>query len=137
MSATLYPIPPGFFCVPSALLALTGADYQSVIFPALNRAADGDRLLDAVGPAYRAAALRVLNELGYACRPAREPTRRTVATWSARKYAWPLLLFVRRHVVVAYRERVFDNHAPHGPAAAEHPYARSIVEAAYLVQKRA
>jgi len=31
----VYPIPPGLFCVPSAIIALTGADLESVVIPAL------------------------------------------------------------------------------------------------------
>lgn len=78
----LAPRPPRFFCVPSALIALTGADYLSVIFPALNRAAKHDGLLDAVGSVYRLDTLRALDELGYACRPARDRTPRQVRTWA-------------------------------------------------------
>lgn len=136
----IYPILNGAYCVPSALMALTGEDLESVIFPALNRHAKAQGLLTTVGGAYLEDAERVLNELGYAVRHAKTLGKHRVATWAKqtleRNYSYPMMLGVRRHVVVAYQGRVYDNHAAHGPAGDKHPYAGAIVTYAVLVVPR-
>jgi hypothetical protein len=136
----IFPIVPGLFCVPSALVALTGADFASVIFPALNRAARADTLTGAVAGAFIRDTLTVLDEMGYDCRRAKAKERRKVMSWAKlsadRNYPYPLLLHVRSHVVVAFQGKVFDNHMPHGPIGHDHPFAHSIVMDAYLVQPR-
>lgn len=139
MNSPLYPIPMGLYCVPSALAALTGQDFQSVIFPAINRAQKAASLLDPVTGVYIGDTVRVLREFRYVCRPARNLGRHKVRTWAvqtlARNYPHPMLLGVAGHVVVAYKGRVYDNHRPHGPWGIDHPYAHSVVTYAALVQK--
>ena len=139
-SDVIFPIPPGLFCVPSALVALTGADIESVINPALNRAARAETLTGAVGPAQLNHMLAALNELGYDCRRARDTHRHKVATWAqttlSRAYPRPLLLRVRGHVLVAFRGRVYDSIMPHGPRGVDHPYAGTVVTDAFLIQSR-
>lgn len=142
----IYPIPPGLWCVPSVLVALTGAPWDAVIHPALNRhnsrsAKAGDTLTGLVTGATISAALATLDELGYTARRYRGAhPHALVASWAAKAAArYPgrtLLLFTPQHALVASKGRVYDNHAPHGPAGADHPYARTRVESVYLVERR-
>lgn len=142
----IHPIPPNLWCVPSALVALTGAPWDSVIHPALNRhnprsVKTGDTLTGLVVGATTQAALATLAELGYTTRRYRgDNPHAQVCTWAARaaiKYPGrALLLFTTTHALVAADGRVYDNHAPHGPPGAEHPYARTRVADAYLVEHR-
>lgn len=140
MTNPIFPIPSGLFCVPSAIAALTGADWASVIFPALNRAAQADTLTGAVGGVRMEHTIAALTEMGYDCRPAKAAGRRKVMSWAKqtaeRNYPYPLLLRVAQHVVVAYQGRVYDNHMPHGPIGADHPFAHSIVMTAHLIQPK-
>lgn len=137
----IHPITPGAFCVPSALQALTGADLTSVIYPALNRHGRRWGLLDQVTGEHMSAAAAVLDELGYRVRHYRgaDPLRAHVATWAKRVQArWPgraLLLATRSHALVTKDGSVYDNHVPLGVEGAHHPYARSIVTWAALVEK--
>ncbi len=141
--ATIYPIFPGAYCVPSALQALTGADYESVIMPALNRAARNPTLTGAVGPARLSASYIALRELGYLTRPYRNaassgPLRARLATWGTRSLRYPgraLLVATNTHALVLAAGRVYDTFTPHGAPASEHPFARIIVTSAVLVEK--
>lgn len=137
----LHPILPGLWCVPSALYALTGADPLSVIHPALNRHTPrADSLLGLVTGASISAALATLAELGYTARRYRaDITRAHVATWAARsRDKYPdraVLLFTSTHALVAQNGCVYDNWSPHGPEGAAHPYAKTPVVSAFLVEK--
>lgn len=136
----IYPIPPGLYCVPSALVALTGEDFESVIFPALNRAQGDTRLTFPVAAVNRDDYLAVLDQLGYVARAARDPQRHKVKTWTKRAlnraYPNPLLLRVPGHVVVLWTGRVYDSLAPHGPLAADHPCADQVATHVWLVQPK-
>lgn len=143
----IWPIFPGAYCVPSAIQALTGADLVSVIHPSINRHS-GDKkrdLLDHVTGEKISVAAAVLNELGYNVRAYKSkpnaPLRAHVATWAKRtSERWPgraVLVATRSHVLVVSDGTVYDNHMPLGAAAAAHPYAKTTVIWAALVEKRA
>lgn len=138
----IYPIAPDHFCVPSALMALTGANPASVIYPSINRHSKNPSLLDGDGiTAVRVSVARaVLAELGYRIRPARDKARHTVATWAARSIErWPdkrLMVTTNDHMLVIQRGVVYDNHAPAGMFGERHPFANSIVTSCNLVERK-
>lgn len=148
---TVYHIPPGLYCVPSALCALTGADAASVIVPAINRHSRERDLLEAPAGVRVAVARAVLEELGYVVRPFRfdapcGPLNARVATWARRTARWPgRAVFVTTrggkknpgHALVIADERVYDNHVAVGAGPDEHPFSRDVVSFAALVEKRA
>lgn len=141
----LHPIPPGLWCVPSALVCLTGADFESVVHPALNRNGRPDLraelLTGLVTSSTTSAAIKALNEMGYRARAYRgeAPVDARVSTWANRareRYPGrPLLVFTRGHALVVQDGRVFDNHLPHGPEGSAHSYARDRVESVWLVER--
>ncbi len=135
---SLHPIPPGLWCVPAALVAITGADFASVVHPALNRHGHASSLTSMVVGSTIRAALATLGELGYSARRyKRGDVRAHVATWAARSRKYPgrsLFVGVPGHVMVIQDGRVFDTWTPHGEVGALHPYARTTVTAAYLVE---
>lgn len=138
--ATIHPIPPGYWCVPSAIIALTGEDGQSVVQPAINRHAKAYGLLDLVVGVSMPTARAVLEELGYRVRAYRGAKLRAhLATWarrSAERYPGrALLVATRDHALVVSDGRVYDTFTPAGAAGARHPYARTTVVWAALVEK--
>jgi hypothetical protein len=136
----LYAIPPGLYCVPSALVAITGRDYESVIWPALNRHSGKPYLLGPIDGVYMHAAATALEELGYHVRQYKDkkekPLRAQVRTWAKRFPDHTILLATDKPCLVARGGRVFDTYHPHGPAAEDHTYARTMVTWAALVQKK-
>jgi len=138
----LFPIPPGYYCVPSAIAALTGADPESVIVPAINRHARARSLLGAPAGVRMSVARAVLTELGCGVRPYRDgapagPLRAQVRTWAARSLRWsgrPVLIATAGHALVVLDGRVHDNHAPLGAEPDAHPFGRSVVRDAMLVE---
>lgn len=136
----LHPIPPGLYCVPSAIAAITGAPVEAVIFPALNRAmARRDTLVGTVAGVPARAIEDALAELGYRVRQYRgDRLRAHVATWAERSAdRYPgrvLLLCTRTHCLVVMDGKVYDNHLPHGPLGHLHPYAKTTVVYAALVE---
>jgi hypothetical protein len=135
----LHPIPPGLWCVPSALVAITGADFASVIHPALNRHARNDTLTGVVTASTMAAARATLVELGYKVRPYKHAKLGTVATWAKRSVElYPgrvLMLAVPQHVVIIKDGRVYDSWTPHGAPGATHPYTKDRVHNVWLVER--
>lgn len=144
----LHPILPGGWCVPSAIQCLTGADYESVIHPAINRHATRLRretpdLLDlVVGTDVEYVARAVLEEMGCDVRQYRGiviPLHSQIRTWakySLEKYhSRALLVTVRGHALVIKDGRVYDTHAPHGAPGDEHPHARCRVTWCALVER--
>lgn len=142
----IHSIPPGLFCVPAAIRALTGEPLEAVIVPALNRHASSEHLGDTVAGVNTSRVGRaVLEELGYTIRPYRGdartgPLRAHLATWARRsRERWPgrtLLLTTQSHCLVALDGVVYDNWMPHGVPGEEHPYAKTTVRWAALVEKR-
>lgn len=142
----IHPIPPGLFCVPAAIVALTGADIESMVIPAINRHSGYNHgLLDTVPGVSMSTATAVLNEFGYNVRPYRMdaeagPKRAHVATWANRSQErWPgrtVLVAVNNHCLVISDGRVYDNWSPHGPPGDRHPFAKTPVVWAALVEKR-
>lgn len=138
MSA-LHAIPPGLWCVPSALAAITGADVESVIHPALNRHGHEDTLTGLVTGVYRHVTLAALEELGWVARRYKGRAGKVAALAALSAQRWPghtLLVFTTQHALVVRDGRVYDSWAPHGPAGADHPYADEPVNGCYLVQRR-
>ena len=138
--AKIYPIPPGLWCVPSAMVAITGADWMSVIQPALNRHAQARGLMDLVTGATRTAAVAALREMGWQVRLYKgEKLRAHVATWAKRsleKYPGrTLMVSTTGHMLAIADGRVYDSWTPHGETGEEHPYAKTTVTWAALVQK--
>lgn len=139
----LHPIPPGLYCVPSAMVALTGADYMSVIFPALNRHAKTDGgILDWVGGVHTSSvAIPALEEMGYHCRRYKKPDLRAkIFTWANRSMRYPdrpLLVIVPGHALVIENGKVYDTHMPHGVEGKHHPYAHSMVIGCWLIERKA
>ena len=142
MTTTIHPIPPGLFCVPAALVALTGADVESVIVPALNRHMGSDDLLGTVSSVWMPVIHSVLEELGFKIRPYRRdapagPLRVHVATWAARSLRWPdrpVLASIGGHCLVICNGFVHDNWEPRGVLGPEHPFAKTTVIRASMVE---
>lgn len=139
----IHPIPPGLFCVPAALTAITGAPLETVIVPALNRHMQSQGLLDTVSGVHMHVAHAALEELGYRMRPYRGsasgPLRAHVATWATRSLRWPgrpVLVSTRDHCLVICDGFVHDNWEPRGVLGSEHPFARTTVQTAALIEKR-
>ena len=140
----IHPIPPGLFCVPAALHALTGADLVSVIMPAINRHSGYKRgLLDTVPGARMLAAQAVLEELGYRVRPYKSDSavgklRAHLATWAKRsEERWPgraLLVATATHCLVLKNGVVHDTFCPFGEAGRTHPFAKSTIVWAALIE---
>ena|SRR5579859_1255668 len=132
-----YPIPPGLFCVPAAICAITGEDLLSRVMPALNRAQGNRMILGTVAGVRQHDTEAALQELGYRVFRYRKPNvRARLTTWAWRYPNTPLLVSTRGHMLVLHEGRVFDTQAPHGAPAAEHPYAHAIVFYAAQVQKK-
>jgi hypothetical protein len=141
----LHPIPPGLYCVPSVLVALTGADIESVIIPGLNRHSGYKHgLFDTVSSATMNSAAKVLEELGYRVRPykynaAAGRLNAHIATWARRSTErWPgraIMVTTSDHCLLIHNGIVYDTHSPHGEAGATHPFAKTTVTNAYLVEE--
>jgi len=149
--STIYPIPDGYFCVPSALIALTGASPDAVIVPAINRHAKARDLLEApAGVNVERVAEAVLAELGYTVRRYKRDATAgklsaRVSTWASRSLRYPgrpVLITTRGdrkspgHCLVVCDGQIYDNHIPAGAAPTEHPFSTAIVSYAALVEKR-
>ena len=140
----IHPIPPGLFCVPAALVALTGEDITSVIVPALNRHMRSSGLLDTVPGVQMSVARGVLEELGYAMRRYRADAeagkmKAHVATWAARSLRWPgrpLLATTSDHCLVVCDGFVHDNWEPRGVLGSEHPFARTTVANVEMIERK-
>ena len=141
----IYPIPPGLFCIPSALCALTGRDPVAVITPALNRHSKHQWLHDVVTAEFTHVAVAVLEELGYYVRPYKDNAeggqlRVTIKTWARRSAErWPgrtLLVTTAKHALVICDGTVYDTWEPMGRPGDQHPFSRTIVDWAALVEKK-
>lgn len=135
----LYPIVPGMWCVPTALYALTGADPESVLHPALNRhSLRAESLCGLVVGASVPAALAVLAELGYACRRYRHGNHLVGTIAVKSRDRWPgraLLVFTVEHALVVQDGRIYDSWQPHGPLL-EHPFTKTPTTDVFLVERR-
>ena len=137
----IHPIPPGLWCVPSALVALTGDDWESVIQPALNRHAGADTLTGMVVGSTMQAAIATLQERRYKvlrCKTLGQSRRRLdkVATWAATKYPGEsFLVALPEHAAALHNGRIYDSWTPHGAPAAEHAFKNASVSDLYLVRK--
>ena len=130
----LHPIPPGFFCVPSAICAITGEDALSVVVPALNRHNRENTLLEQIVGVHVRHAHSVLRELGYEVRRSVGPER-TVSAWGKLFSQEIVLAAAEEHCVIIHDGRVFDTWTPHGEPASNHPFHDAKVWSAVLVRK--
>lgn len=136
----MHPIPPGLWCVPSALVAITGEPFDSVIHPALNRHGGKKTLTDMVVASSVPAAIATLQELRYRVLRYTKLGRSTVAKFAALSVTrFPGKVFfvhVPEHVLAVKDGRVYDSWTPHGEPGASHPFNTAPVDAAYLVERR-
>jgi hypothetical protein len=131
----IHKIDPGYFCVPSAIQAITGEDMLSVIMPACNRVSRAMGLQDEVIEVSITHTLKVFQDLGYRILRYKLGNLGDVGNWRNRFPKSTMLLFTDEHVVVAYNEFVYDNHTPMGKPAASHPFSKTMVRHAYLIRK--
>jgi hypothetical protein len=141
----LHNIPPGCFCVPAAVFAITGDDLQSVLIPAFNRLRDKKQanLHDTITGVRMSLAAAVLEERGYYVRKYKDGAasgalRAHVATWAKRSLKWPgrpLLIATREHCLVVQDGKVHDTWEPFGVVGELHPFAKTTVVFAALVEK--
>lgn len=152
LPVAVHPIPAGYYCVPSALIALTGADPLSVVVPAIARHSRAQDLLVPPAGVSIPVAEAVLRELGYEPRRYRGDAASgqlsaRLFTWAERSQRWPgraLLVTTRGapsrgepgHALVVCDGRIFDNHYPAGTAPRDHPYSGDVVDYAALVERR-
>ena len=132
----IHTIDPGYFCGPSAIQAITGADMQSVVLPAIHRINGSPWLSEEVIETRGHIILMVLVELGYrTLRYRHESKLGTVGSWGDRYPEDILLLYTREHVVVAHNGLIFDNFTPMGKIAQTHPFATIKVTDAYIIRR--
>jgi len=133
----IHTIDPGYFCGPSAIQAITGADMMSVIIPCLNRTMGAPWQQEEVIEVRGHFLLMALWELGYkTLRYKHESRLGTVGSWGDRYPEEKMMLFTREHVVVAYNGLVFDNHTPMGAIAFNHPFVEIKVTDAYMIRSK-
>lgn len=135
----MHPIPPGLYCVPSVIVAITGADLMSVVIPALNRAGKEDWLLGPVGGVPTHETVAALESMGWCVRRYRDRDRRAELRTVARlsKERWPghaLLACTSDHALAVQDGLVYDTYTPHGALGANHPFARDRVSFLALVE---
>lgn len=133
----IHSISPGLWCVPAAIQAITGADPESVIQPAINRAERNPDLLGLVTGVRMSVATNVLRELGWNCRryKGQNPLRAQVRTWARRYTGHIVLISTKEHALVLNAGRVYDSWTPHGEEGDKHPYSHALVHNAWLIQK--
>ena len=137
----IHPIPPGLWCVPSALVAITGEPFDAVIHPALNRHGRADMLTEMVTASSMSAAIATLQELRYRVLRYKKPDLHAkVSVWAQRsKERYPgriLFVSVERHCVVICDGRVYDSWTPHGEVGERHPYRDDKAYDVYLVEAK-
>ncbi len=142
----IHPIPPGLFCVPAAIVAITGASVQTVVVPAINRHSGYKLgLLDTPAGVRPSVMEAVLQELGCRIRPYKMEAeagklRAHVATWAIRsKERWPgrsILICTTAHCMAVSSGLVYDNWMPHGAPGDQHPFAKTVVTYAALIEPR-
>lgn len=138
----IHPIPPGLYCVPAALCALTGEPLDAVVVPALNRAARHADLSGDPGPMSMRTAEVALREMGCRVMRYKHPMysrvivkRQQLRTWAS---AWrtklhPILVATGNHALVLHQGVVYDTKVPGGCDAARHPDARQVLTYAAMV----
>lgn len=132
----------GMFCVPTAIEIITGADPESVIFPALNRGCPGRwTLLQAPSGEHMSNARRALEEMGWRVREYRgkQPLGSLVSTWAKRFPDHTILIAAggkgEHHCLVLRNGNVYDSWEPHGKPGDVHPYHNTKVRWAALVDR--
>jgi hypothetical protein len=131
----IHNIAPGYFCAPSVIQAITGADMHSVIMPAINRATKALGLHDEVIEVYEGQILKVLNELGFrTLRYKNAAALGTVGSWGEKYPDKVMMLMLHNHVVAVHHALCFDSLTPTGMVAINHPYTHHKVTNAYMVR---
>jgi len=134
----VYPIPPGLFCVPSAIIALTGADLESVVIPALNRAQETPYLRGPIAGVSVPCIEAVLRELRCKVRHYKSGNLRApLSTWATRSLKYPgrtLLVCTVGHALVIADGKIYDTYTPYGEAGDRHPCSHDTVVYAALIE---
>ena len=131
----------GMFCVPTAIEIITGADPESVIFPALNRGRGMRTLTGAVAGEQMSNARRALEEMGWRVREYRgkEPLNSLVSTWAKRFPDHTILIAAggkdEHHCLVLRNGNVYDSWEPHGKPGEAHPFHNTKVRWAAIVDR--
>jgi len=132
----------GMFCVPTAMEIITGADPDSVIFPALNRGCLGRwTLLEAPAGEHMSNARRALEEMGWRVREYRgkRPLNSLVSTWAKRFPDHTILIAAggkaAHHCLVLRGGRVYDTLEPHGAPGDVHSFHNTKVRWAAIIDK--
>jgi len=132
----LHPAPPDLYCGPTLLITITGADYKSIIRPAINRARGLTENRGVRGMPNRHL-ITVLRELG--CHVEELPGlngKRRLHQWVADLSPNDEAIYavvVGRHYVVVHRSIVVDSSRPNGEHVGDHPYHKSFVQQAWRV----
>lgn len=135
----MYPIPVGLYCVPAAIVAITGADVESVVFPALNRIQKGGWLTGPIEGVDVFEIQTAFESMGWHVRRYKDRARRAqLRTWaklSKERYpGYKLLLCTNDHCLAVEDGLVYDTFTPYGEEGACHAFARDIITFAAVVQ---
>jgi len=130
----------GAFCVPTALQLITGEDYETVIFPALNRHGHARTLTGEVAGAHMHVARKVLEELGWTVRAYKgDRLSSQVQTWAKRFPDRTILIAAgardEGHCMVLKGGKIYDSWYPTGCLPDCHAYSTCKVDWAALVQR--
>lgn len=139
-----FPIPPGLYCVPSAIIALTGAEPHSVVFPALNRVQKSPWMHGPVGGVHIHHTKEALGQMGWNVREHKgtgmHEGRARLKTWALRsggRYkGLRLLVATTDHMLALYDGKVYDCNTPYGGDGAKHAYANDTVRWAAVIEKK-
>jgi len=134
----LHPIPPGLYCVPAALCAITGLDMRQVIAPAIRRIepvhGSGNPTL-----VWLSTLITVLCEQGYGLRWVETSVQPLWTLTGCFPEDEVLLISIAdppgAHVAVAQGARIYDSIAPEGMAAHEHPLSLNDVNHVAVVNR--
>lgn len=142
MTATIraYHVPVGIYCVPAAICALTGADLESVVLPALNRAQKANWLLGPVGGVYMDDTYTAIDLMGWVARKHKDVGRHKLFTWaklSADKYVNKrLLVTVKGHALALINGLIYDTFTPFGCEPDKHACSGEIVRTVAMLQPK-
>ncbi len=135
----MHSIPPGLYCVPAAIAAITGADLESVIFPALNRADKEGWLCGPVEGIHINNTQKALEQMGWNVRRYKHKLPATLlALTKMSKQRWPgkrLLVATKDHMLAVLDGQVYDTFTPFGGEGAIHPFARDRVWFPALIER--
>jgi len=142
MTTKVFSIPPGIYCVPATMCALTGLDLTGQIMPAIAKAEQNESLLGVAAGVYIRDFERAMGYLGYSIHVHKTAgsDNKQLRTWaglSAEKYPGKrLAVSTRGHMMALVDGKVYDTFTPYGEIGAKHPYARDIVKYVSLIERK-